>query len=184
MNASVHKVNTSELPRQEDLATLRVLEEIERTPGISQREISRRLGVSLGLANLLVRRMAHKAWIKISSVPGRRLLYAVTPRGMAEKVRKTRDFVRLSFRYYANMRRSLVDQIRGTGRPRPRVVVFGQGELADLVAEAARDAGGTFAGAAEPARRGAADVVVLLARPDKARREAWEKAGLRVIDLT
>lgn len=172
-------MNTA-VPRQDDLASLRLLEEIERTPDLSQREISRRLGVSLGMTNLLIRRMAKKAWIKVTSLSGRRALYAMTPKGMAEKLRKTRDFVRLSIRYYAGLRRSLVDQIRSCGRPHPRVALHGAGELVELVTEAVREAGGRLDRRAGPRT----DVVILLERPSRGMPASWERQGTVLIDLT
>lgn len=165
MNASVQNVN-------DDLTSLRVLEEIERAPDISQRELSRRLGVSLGLTNLLVRRMVRKAWIKIRSVPGRRLLYALTPKGLAEKFRKTRDFLRLSLRYYGHLKETIALRLRETKIPNPAVALVGSGELTELVTEAVREAGGRTVDR-NP------QIVLLL---EKSRQE--ERPGVVVIDLT
>lgn len=184
MNADVQKLNSDGLPRQEDLAALRVLEEIELHPGITQREISRRVGVSLGMTNLMIRRMARKAWIKIGSIPGRRVLYALTPRGMAEKVRKTRDFLRLSLRYYGDLRRSISRQILQTGLLRPRVGAFQPGEFASIIAEAVRDSGGTYAGTAGNGRGPGPQIVVLLSRPPKALLDLWTREGVRIVDLS
>ncbi|MBI2901300.1 MAG: winged helix-turn-helix transcriptional regulator [Planctomycetes bacterium] len=175
-------MNGEGLPRHDDLAALHILRELERDPGISQREISRRLDISLGMTNLLIRRLARKAWIKVRSIPGRRLLYALTPRGLAEKVRKTRDFVRLSLRYYGDLRTAVVQRIRETGRKKPLVASVGAGELSPILLEAVREAGGSYAGAWDG--NGHAEVLVVFERPSRARREAWERVGLAVIDLS
>ena len=39
---------------------LRLLEEVEVTPELSQRHLARTLGVALGVANLLIRNLVHK----------------------------------------------------------------------------------------------------------------------------
>ena len=171
-----------DLLRAEDLASVHVLDEIEKNPSISQRELSRRLGVSLGLTNLLLRRMARKAWIKVRSVPGRRLIYALTPRGFAEKLRKMRDFVRLSFRYHVNLQDTIERRISEAGRTSPRVASFGAGELAAIVSEAVRKAGGIYAGAGTD--ESPADLVIILERPERGELEAWEGAGLVLINLS
>lgn len=168
-------MNAPALPRQEDLAALRVLDEIERNPQISQREISDRVGVSLGLTNLLIRRMARKAWIKIRTVPGRRLLYALTPRGLVEKFRKTRDFLQLSLHYYSHLKESILQQIRATGKASPRVGVVGGGELTRIVSEAVHEAGGQMG---DPP-----DVLVVMEKVSRAQREKWIGEGIAIIDL-
>ena len=177
-------MNGRPLVRQEDLAALRVLDEIERKPDITQRELSKRVGVSLGLTNLLIRRMARKAWIKVHTVPGRRLFYALTPRGLAEKFRKSRDFVRLSLRYYLDIRRSLVKSIRSAGHAQPEVATFGEGELFEIVGEAVREAGGRYFGAVDgPDSNGKPDAIVLLEKPSRSIRKEWERNGILLIDL-
>lgn len=168
--------------KPEDLTALRLLEEIERAPQISQREISRRVGVSLGLTNFLIRKMARKAWIKIKSVPGKRLVYALTPRGFVEKVRKTADFLRLSLRYYSSLKESIVARIRESGEPRPRVAAYRAGELESVVAEAVHDAGGSWGGDAERTTAGF-KLVLAFAKPPRDLAEAWRKAGARTVDL-
>lgn len=178
-------MNGDSAPGPEDLTALRLLQEIELNPSISQREISRRVGVSLGLTNLLIQRMVRRAWIKIRSVPGRRLLYAITPRGIAEKIRKTRDFVRLSFRYYVDMRRSLEGGIRASGRRNPRVAAFGAGDLTRIVAEAAEAAGGRFLELPDgEGTREAFDVLVLMKKVPRAQRRQWEREGIAIVDLS
>ncbi len=169
----------------DDLTALRLLQEIEENPSISQREISRRVGVSLGLTNLLIRRMARQAWIKIRSVPGRRLLYAITPKGMAEKVRRMREFVRLLLCYHSELRRSLVQRIRAAGSATPCVASVGAGDLGRIVAEAVREAGGRYVGQLEEAgASGKLDVLVLLEKVTPAQRDGWARAGMAFIDLS
>ena len=178
-------MNVSQAPRQEEFTDLRVLEEIERDPNLSQRELSRRVGVSLGFTNLILQRMVRKAWIKISTVPGRRMLYAVTLRGMAEKIRKTCDFARLSFRYYSNLKRSLTDRIRAAGQSRPRVASYAAGELSQIVAEAAREGGGRYLGPVENLEELAAvEILVLLGPANRPQRDEWQHRGIALIDLS
>jgi len=178
-------MNETDLPRHEELAALRVLEEIERDARTSQREISRRLGVSVGLVNLIIGRLIRKAWVKVTTIPGRRLVYALTPKGMLEKMRKTRDWVRLSLKYAFEMKRLIADGLRGTGRSRPSVSVYGSPELAPLVEEATRGMRGRFLGhfGQNAAAPGGTQVIVAFRHPSRGARAAWARAGIQVVDL-
>lgn len=170
--------------RPDDLAALRILEEIERRPDTTQRELSRQAGVSLGLTNALIRRMARKAWIKIRNVPGSRVLYALTPRGLAEKVRKTAGFVRSSVRYYVTIKRELAERIQATGARRPGIASFGAGDAEPLVVESAQSVGGRYLGEVGAVRlNGQSIVVVALCRPPKEKRDEWARCGFRVVEM-
>ena len=57
--------------------------------GSNQRDLSRRLDLSLGMTNMLVRRMVSKGFIRISQLNKRKVKYILTPKGFAEKMRKS-----------------------------------------------------------------------------------------------
>ncbi|MBW2133565.1 MAG: winged helix-turn-helix transcriptional regulator [Deltaproteobacteria bacterium] len=73
-----------------DLRTLKLLEEIEHNHAPSQRDLAKKLNISLGLVNAFVKRLAHKGYFKISTIPKNRVMYILTPKGMAEKTRLTK----------------------------------------------------------------------------------------------
>lgn len=66
-------------------------------PATSQREISERLGLSLGKANYLVRALLDKGLAKVQNFrrSDNKVAYAylLTPHGVAEKMRLTRAFL-------------------------------------------------------------------------------------------
>jgi len=70
---------------------------LDEQPAASQREISSRLGLSLGKANFLVRALLDKGLVKIQNFrrSDNKMAYAyqLTPRGVAERVRLTRAFL-------------------------------------------------------------------------------------------
>jgi len=77
---------------------LQLLKLIERSPGLSQRELSRELGVSLGKTHYLLRALVEKGWVKANNFRrnDNKLAYAylLTPMGVREKLRMTRDYLR------------------------------------------------------------------------------------------
>ena len=75
----------------------RILRILALNPGISQRELSTELGVSLGKTNYLLRALKNKGLIKISNFlqNERKVSYAylLTPKGVAEKIDITTRFL-------------------------------------------------------------------------------------------
>ena len=73
----------------QDIRTLKLLEEIENGHVPSQRDLAKTLNVSLGLVNSFIKRLAHKGYFKITTIPKNRVKYILTPKGAAEKARLT-----------------------------------------------------------------------------------------------
>ena len=53
----------------QDIRTLKILEEIGTDNVPSQRELARKLNVSLGLVNSFVKRLAQKGYFKVTTIP-------------------------------------------------------------------------------------------------------------------
>jgi hypothetical protein len=100
---------------------------------VTQRSLATKLGVALGLTNLYLKRLAHKGYIKITTIPSHRIKYLLTPRGMAEKSRLTYQYMQYSLSYYREMRqriKQVLTQLSHAGAK--RIVIHGTGELAEL----------------------------------------------------
>ena len=121
---------------------LRLLEEVDSTPDLSQRQIARRLGVALGVANLLVRRLAKQGYIKVTHLGWKRWVYVVTPRGMTRKVYLTLGYIERFIAHYQRVRQLLREDISILPLNREsRVAIVGTSELAELAFLALRDIG-------------------------------------------
>ena len=55
----------------------------------TQRDLSRHLNLSLGLTNMLIRRLIAKGYIRIRQLNKRKVEYILTPKGFTEKMRKS-----------------------------------------------------------------------------------------------
>ena len=70
---------------------LLLLQEISANPQTTQRDLSSRLGVSVGKINFLVKTMIRRGFVKVdhAKTPRRRrgYLYSLTPSGIEEKLR-------------------------------------------------------------------------------------------------
>ena len=70
---------------------------LQREPGLSQREIAARLGISLGRVNYCLKALAGKGAVKLANFkasPAKlRYAYVLTPSGVAERLALTRRFL-------------------------------------------------------------------------------------------
>jgi DNA-binding MarR family transcriptional regulator len=57
--------------------------------GVNQRDLSRHLDMSLGMTNMLIRRLISKGYIRIKQLNKKKVEYILTPKGFTEKMRKS-----------------------------------------------------------------------------------------------
>jgi DNA-binding MarR family transcriptional regulator len=112
---------------------LQLLETLERESSISQRTLATRLGIALGLTNLYVKRLVRKGYVKCVTVAPNRLIYLVTPRGLAVKARLTYEFMKYSLDYYRDVRRHLRHSLSAGVGAHQRIALYGTGDVAELV---------------------------------------------------
>ena len=97
---------------KEDLHILRLMGEIDRNSNHSQRELSRRLDISLGLVNTFLKRLVNKGYFKVKTMPRNRVKDFLTPEGLARKSKPMkneiaiRDIVLSLIAYLSRMRGS------------------------------------------------------------------------------
>jgi EPS-associated MarR family transcriptional regulator len=88
-----------------------VMRRLEQTPEISQRELARELGISLGGVNYCLQALIKKGWLKAGnfSRSGRKLSYAylLTPAGIAEKSLLTKRFLKRKVEEYEALREEI-----------------------------------------------------------------------------
>ena len=126
-----------DLQGQRDLL---LLNELDRDGGATQRTLSVKLGVALGLTNLYLKRLARKGYIKITTIPRNRIRYLLTPQGFTEKSRLTYLYMQYSLSYYRDMRTRLKEMMSTfDGSHGQRVVIYGTTELAELACLSLRD---------------------------------------------
>jgi len=119
--------------RSQALKTLQVLDELARDSNLTQRSLSKRLEVSVSLVNLFLKRLAAKGLIKLTTFPPKRMKYLLTPEGLRERARLTREFVGFSLHFYRDARanaRKILQELAANGGA--RVVFYGAEELAEL----------------------------------------------------
>lgn len=88
---------------------LSIIKEIETNPATTQRAVSKKLGISLGKTNYLLRELIQKGIIKgesFSTNPGklRKISYLLTPKGLEEKMRLTHHFLKIKEAEYNKLK--------------------------------------------------------------------------------
>jgi len=120
---------------------LRLLEAVHEDSRVTQRGLASKLGIALGLANIYLKRMIHKGYIKCVNVQPNRISYLVTPRGIAEKARLTYEFMDYSLHLYGEVRHHLREAMQDCAEAGKRVAIYGSGEAAELAYLSLKESG-------------------------------------------
>ena len=103
---SVHKLNT--LSMLDETTHYGLLKTLEENPGLSQRDLAKRLGVSLGKVNFCLKALVEKGSLKINNFRNsdNKLAYAylLTPSGVEQKARMTVQFLKYKVQEYERLR--------------------------------------------------------------------------------
>jgi DNA-binding Lrp family transcriptional regulator len=110
----------------EEIRDLRLLEELEKNPVVSQRELSHRFGIALGVTNACLKRMARKGWIRIRDLNPRKIGYYLTPKGMLEKARLTLNLISFRVQHYSELKKIIANRLLEMQHDgRKRIVLYG-----------------------------------------------------------
>jgi ribosomal protein S25 len=92
--------DSNEAFSQESLTTLKILDEVATGQSVTQRDLSKKLGIALGMTNNYLKRLATLGYIQITQAERKRLHYLLTPKGIAEKSALTYRYIKRSYRFF------------------------------------------------------------------------------------
>ena len=91
-----------------------VLRFINKKPNTNQREIAKKLGLSLGKLNYCLQQLKKKGFVKINNFKKNEnksgYLYLLTPRGIMEKTKITLAFMKRKMKEYDELKREIKDK--------------------------------------------------------------------------
>lgn len=94
-----------------DESQFKTLRELAKDGTLSQRDLSRRMGVSLGRVNYLVNQLLKKGYIKAKRFKNSKnkiaYMYYLTPKGMSEKVTQTYNFLQRKTEEYEKLKQEI-----------------------------------------------------------------------------
>jgi DNA-binding MarR family transcriptional regulator len=110
-----------------------LLSEITGEEPLSQREISRRLGIAVGLVNSYLKNLVAKGYVRVKDFPRNRYAYLLTPQGIAEKSRLAYQHISYFNTLYTVARQDYLDLFRRLEASGTREVIFcGIDEVAEI----------------------------------------------------
>ena len=88
-----------------------ILRKIQNKPKLTQRELAKELGFSLGKLNYCLQALKFKGLVKMKNFeknPNKiNYIYVLTPRGIAEKAKLTLNFMKRKMKEYDELKREI-----------------------------------------------------------------------------
>lgn len=135
--------------------SLQLLSEISGEEPLSQRELSRRLGIAVGLVNSYLKNLVSKGFVRVKNFPSNRYAYLLTPQGLAEKSRLAYQHLNYFTSLYTVARqdyRDLFHRLEDSGVR--RVVFCGVDEVAEVAYLSLRETGLELVGVMDDGQAG------------------------------
>jgi len=104
-----------------------ILSYIEQNSDATQRELSEHVGVSLGMINILMKRLVKKGLVKIERLQPNSVKYFLTPQGIASKLERTYGYIVRTYRELSLFKGSIRGVLNSliTDKNKDRVWFFG-----------------------------------------------------------
>lgn len=119
-----------------------LLSEIAGEEPLSQREISKRVGIAVGLVNSYLKNLVAKGYVRVKNFPRNRYAYLLTPQGIAEKSRLAYQHLSYFTSLYTVARQDYLDLFKALKSEGVKQVVFcGVDEVAEIAYLSMQEAG-------------------------------------------
>ena len=112
---------------------LSILEIIENNASVTQREISKKSGLSLGMVNLLLKKFVKKGLVKLERLDGKSFRYILTPEGFKEKSKKTIDYIKRYYNKTMIIKQNIERVIRTYGKNRTYALFGNDKEMKEII---------------------------------------------------
>jgi DNA-binding MarR family transcriptional regulator len=118
------------MPERKQLETLL---EIKDNPSLTQRSLAHRLNISLGLTNAILQNLIHRGWVKAKKITGRKILYLITPQGIARATNLVYDRFRETQNYYQYTKELLTSYLADLyTKGKRKASIYGTSQLAEI----------------------------------------------------
>ena len=156
-----------EILDNESLRTLQILDEVSKGSAVTQRDLSKKLGVALGLINNYLRRLARQGYIQITHVERKRLHYLVTPKGITEKSILAYKYVQRSYQVFTDIRQRMREGFEKLAQAGVKSVVLYKANVdAEIAYLALLDVGLELVAVIDEARHGEKILGLTIQSPD------------------
>jgi DNA-binding MarR family transcriptional regulator len=147
-----------------------VIHEISNNHLPDQRTIASRAGISLGMTNLIIKRLIMKGYVKAKQLNQKKIQYLLTPKGFSEKAKKSYNFTIKTVDMFKALRlkiRKLIEENFDKGAS--SVTIIGNTELAEIAELTLRNMNlpGVTYTRKEPDQSGAEEIFLVFEKPGK-----------------
>ena len=112
----------------------RIIREVGKSKKLTQRKVSQKTRVSLGMVNLILKRLTKKGYIKVRRLNRRDLQYLLTPKGFTEITKRSYHYFSKTMNSVRKMEAQIQKLVLHEYRKgKTQFVIFGNGELADII---------------------------------------------------
>lgn len=130
---NVHDLNNEKPAIQDSYKSLQLLNEISKGEPVSQRDLSKKLNLALGLVNSYLKNLISRGYVTISAIPAKRYTYYLTPKGFSEKKRLTYHLLQEYTNIYKTARRDFRGLFHDLSLNGTKKIVFaGVDEVTDI----------------------------------------------------
>ena len=130
---NVRNLNNKKLENQDNFKSLMLLDEISKGNPLSQRDMSKKLNIALGLVNSYIKNLIAKGYVNIKSIPSNKYAYCLTPKGFSEKSRLAchllQDYTRIYREARGNLKK-LFNELQKDGAQ--KIAFAGADEVAEI----------------------------------------------------
>ena len=99
------------MPPLDEETRYRLLKLLEQDPSLTQRDLAREMGISLGKLNYCLKALIERGWVKVQNFQKsnnkRAYAYYLTPKGMDEKARVTLRFLKRKLTEYEDLKKEI-----------------------------------------------------------------------------
>jgi EPS-associated MarR family transcriptional regulator len=92
-------------------AQFKTLRELSAESEISQRDLSKRIGLSLGSINFILKELIKKGYVKVQRFKNSNnkaaYIYVLTPKGINERIQQTQYFLQLKMEEYERLQKEI-----------------------------------------------------------------------------
>jgi DNA-binding MarR family transcriptional regulator len=128
------------MPERTEDYEFKIIYEIGKDLNTTQRKISHRIGLSLGMTNLVIKKLIAKGYVKVKGLNRRQIQYILTPRGFTEKVKKTHRYLLGTIDTLKKVKEKIQDTVLEYYEKGERnFTILGKGEFANIVEISLRD---------------------------------------------
>ena len=116
---------------------------LEKREILTQNSLAKKIVISIGMANALIKRSIKKGFIKAKAAPYKRFAYYLTPDGFGEKSRLVKEYLESSLDFYSKAKKEFIKILKKIKDSNLDIdiVVVGRGDLVDILKLASMSSG-------------------------------------------